>query len=114
VAICFGGWLLSKKGILNRSVQKSLSAVNLNLFTPCLIFSKLASSLNLSVLADLWAMPLLFAVVCGVSWLVGFGSARCWGVGRRWEKFVISCSMFQNVRLLGLWVWQLRVRWVER
>ena len=97
VAICFGGWLLSKKGILTRSVQKSLSAVNLNLFTPCLIFSKLASSLNLSVLADLWAMPLLFAVVCGVSWIVGYASSRCWGVGKRWEKFVISCSMFQNV-----------------
>lgn len=97
VAICFGGWILSKKGILNRSVQKSLSAVNLNLFTPCLIFSKLASSLNLSVLADLWAMPLLFAIVCGVSWLTGWGTSRLWGVGKRWEKFVISCSMFQNV-----------------
>jgi auxin efflux carrier family protein len=97
VAICFGGWILSRRGILNRSVQKSLSAVNLNLFTPCLIFSKLASSLNLSVLADLWAMPLLFACVCGVSWIVGWGTSRAWGIGRRWEKFVISCSMFQNV-----------------
>jgi auxin efflux carrier family protein len=75
-----------------------MSAVNLNLFTPCLIFSKLASSLNLSVLADLWAMPLLFGIVCGVSWIVGFASARCWGVGKRWQKFVISCSLFQNVR----------------
>ena len=91
--------MLSKKGILNRSIQKSLSAVNLNLFTPCLIFSKLASSLNLSVLADLWAIPLLFATVCGVSWIVGWGTSRLWGVGNRWEKFVISCSLFQNVGL---------------
>jgi len=97
VVIAFGGWILSRKGIMNRSVQKSLSAVNLNLFTPCLIFSKLASSLNLSVLADLWAMPLLFILVCGVSWIVAKTGSRLSGIGRKWEKFVISCCMFQNV-----------------
>jgi hypothetical protein len=97
VVIAFGGWILSRKGIMNRSVQKSLSAVNLNLFTPCLIFSKLASSLNLGVLADLWAMPLLFMLVCGVSWIVAKTSSRLGGLGKRWEKFVISCCLFQNV-----------------
>lgn len=45
-------------------------------------------------------MPLLFAIVCGVSWTVGWGTSRAWGVGKRWEKFVISCSMFQNVHFL--------------
>ena len=47
-------------------------------------------------------MPLLFAIVCGVSWIVGWGTSRAFGVGKRWEKFVISCSMFQNVLLLKI------------
>jgi hypothetical protein len=42
-------------------------------------------------------MPLLFILVCGVSWLVGVGTSRLWRVGKRWEKFVVSCCLFQNV-----------------
>jgi len=92
--------MLVKRGILHKAAQKSLSAINLNLFTPCLIFSKLASSLNLSVLPNLWAMPAFFVLVSSLGWIIATVGSRAWGIGKRLEQFVISCVIFQNVRMI--------------
>lgn len=72
VIICFAGFLAAKTGLLNTQGQKLLSSLNVDLFTPCLIFSKLASSLSLSKLIDLAIIPIFFAL----STLISYGCSR--------------------------------------
>jgi len=109
--ICGGGYLLAAKGILDKSSQRSLSQANLYLFTPCLIFAKLAGQLRWTVIQHLWALPLLVAVLIGndsaLDWAaltVGVGfvvarvGSRVMGLDRQWTKFVVACTIFQNVQ----------------
>ena len=87
------------------SSQKVLSSVNMNLFTPCLVFSKLASTLSLDSMGDLWALPLLFAILSFTSWAAAVGSVWVTNyfssgeskLGPRENRFIQACSIFQNV-----------------
>jgi auxin efflux carrier family protein len=102
--------LLASKGILDKPSQRSLSQANLYFFTPCLIFAKLAGQLRWTVIQHLWALPLLVAVLIGdpigINWMfisVGVGfvvarvGSRMLGLDRQWTKFVVACTIFQNV-----------------
>jgi hypothetical protein len=57
--------LLASNGILDKPSQRSFSNANLYFFTPCLIFSKLGGQLRWSVIKNLWAIPVLVAVLIG-------------------------------------------------
>lgn len=48
VIISFAGFWSAKSGLLPKKGQKIISALNVDLFTPCLIFSKLARSLSMA------------------------------------------------------------------
>ncbi|KAI3405966.2 hypothetical protein KGF56_001185 [Candida oxycetoniae] len=72
VIICLAGFIAARSGLLNTQGQKLLSSLNVDLFTPCLIFSKLASSLSISKLLDIIVIPIFFAI----STLIAYGCSR--------------------------------------
>lgn len=52
-----GGFILAKFGYLDKKGQKVLNVLNLNLFTPALVFSKIALELTPSKVASLAIVP---------------------------------------------------------
>ena len=108
--MCLSGYVLARRGVLDKSTQRvshifylpsypshsiisqQLNSLNVNFFTPCLLFSKvafflspgppsiiirLADSLRLipEKLRELWIIPIFFLLVTGtslgVAWLLG-------------------------------------------
>ena len=49
-----------------------MNIVNVSLFTPCLLFSKVAFNLTPAKLKELWIIPAIFVVVTATSMLVGW------------------------------------------
>jgi len=94
--------LLAKKGILDKKTQKQLNRVNVSLFTPCLLFSKVAFSLTPSKLKELWIIPILFAVVTGVSAVIAFLVGTALRLRRSQRNFAIAATMFNNSNSLPI------------
>ena len=105
ILVCCAGYLLTLRGILDKTTQRvclrlsslifflhcfqQLNALNVNFFTPCLLFSKVAFSLSagmgmpalilptrhLSLIdefRELWIIPLFFILISGVSLVVAW------------------------------------------
>ncbi|CUM51391.1 uncharacterized protein AC631_05502 [Debaryomyces fabryi] len=68
VIICFAGFVAAKSGILNIQAQKVISQLNVDLFTPCLVFTKLAPSLSFEKMVDILIIPIFYAVSTGISY----------------------------------------------
>ncbi|KAK9464853.1 auxin efflux carrier [Lipomyces arxii] len=96
VFVCVLGFWAARERLLNPGLQKHISQLNVQIFTPCLIFVKLASSITADKLADLAIIPVLFVVTTAVS----FGSAavitRFQGFNRRESNFVTAMAVFGN------------------
>ncbi|KAK9475067.1 auxin efflux carrier [Dipodascopsis tothii] len=94
--ICLFGVWASYTKLMNVSLQRKLSQLNINLFTPCLIFTKLASSITPDTLTDLSVIPVLFVLTTAVS----YGCARLVATVSRLDKresnFVIAMGVFAN------------------
>ncbi|KAF8527626.1 membrane transport protein-domain-containing protein [Hysterangium stoloniferum] len=88
--LCFPGYLLARQGILDKKTQKYVNRMNVSLFTPSLLFSKVAFSLTPEMLRELWIIPIVFVVTTICSMLVAyvFGS------------FAMAASMFMNTNAL--------------
>lgn len=97
-----GGYVLTKKKALPRDAQKVISELNMSLFTPCLIGSKIASSLTPDQLGDLWLPPIAFLVISVSSYWIAKGLARLLRLPSKQERFVIGCAIFQNSNSLPL------------
>ncbi|KDQ09145.1 hypothetical protein BOTBODRAFT_138169 [Botryobasidium botryosum FD-172 SS1] len=100
--VCFAGWVLAKNGILDKATQKKINRMNVSLFTPCLLFSKVAFTLNPSKLKELWIIPATFVVVtsvsAGVAWLLG----TLLRLKRTQRNFGIAAAMFNNSNSLPI------------
>ncbi|BGP16148.1 hypothetical protein JCM10213_006082 [Rhodosporidiobolus nylandii] len=100
--LCLVGWILAKKGIVDDKAKKTLNKINTSLFTPCLLFNKVAFSLTPDKLAELYIIPIGFCLVslfsAGVAW--GFGSLV--GLKRGQRNFAIACATFQNSNSLPI------------
>lgn len=100
ICLCLVGFIAAKSGVLPKKAQKYLSQLNMKVFTPSLIFIKLASKLSLSALTDLSVIPVFFAF----STLVAYGAARLtsrvFAFPRRESNFVIAMSVFGNTSSL--------------
>ncbi|KAI0428202.1 auxin efflux carrier [Xylaria sp. FL1042] len=72
------------------------------LFTPCLIFSKLAKQLNPNQLGDLAVIPVIFVVQTCISYGVSVCVSRLFRFGKRASNFVIAMSVFGNSNSLPI------------
>ncbi|ANB14597.1 hypothetical protein AWJ20_2202 [Sugiyamaella lignohabitans] len=96
VIICLFGYFAARAKILTPAVQRQVSMLNVQIFTPCLIFSKLASSLSLSALVDIAIIPVLFVITTGISMLCAKITSRIFRFNLRESNFVTAMAVFGN------------------
>ncbi|KAI8098618.1 dynein light chain 1, cytoplasmic [Halteromyces radiatus] len=100
IVIAGFGVLLTKAGYFDQSKQKWLSKVNMTFFTPCLLFTNIASTISLEKLITLWPIPMFFILFLLISWTTSQVILRIMGVQHNYQRFVIACSMFCNTNSL--------------
>ncbi|RLV95406.1 putative transporter [Spathaspora sp. JA1] len=96
VIICFAGFIAARSGLLNNSGQKVLSSLNVDLFTPCLVFSKLASSLSLKKIVDIVIIPIFYAVSTGIAYLCSRLTSYFLSLNEPETDFVTAMAVFGN------------------
>jgi predicted permease len=96
------GYILARSGHFDADKQKWIASLNIQLFTPCLIFTKLASQLNARRFADLAVIPVIFVVMTLVSWSCSFVINKACRFNRRAANFVTAMSVFGNSNSLPI------------
>ncbi|KAF2726342.1 auxin efflux carrier superfamily protein [Polychaeton citri CBS 116435] len=104
VFVALPGFLVAYTGMFDVSSQKFVAELNTMVFTPCLIFTKLASQLNADKLADLVVIPIIFVAQTVISWLCSQLVARLFGFGRkrRQKNFILAMGVFGNSNSLPI------------
>ncbi|EGX95157.1 Auxin Efflux Carrier superfamily [Cordyceps militaris CM01] len=102
VCVSLPGYIIARLGQFDGDKQKFLANLNVSLFTPCLIFTKLASQLSAETLSDLAIIPAIFIVQTLVSWTVAVVVAKLFRFNRRASNFVIAMGVFGNSNSLPI------------
>ncbi|KAM5346909.1 hypothetical protein ACJ41O_009914 [Fusarium nematophilum] len=102
VCVSLPGYIVARLGHFDADKQKFLANLNVMLFTPCLIFTKLASQLNAEKLSDLAIIPAIFVVQTFVSWVVSVLVAKLFRFNRRASNFVTAMGVFGNSNSLPI------------
>ncbi|KAF8315554.1 membrane transport protein-domain-containing protein [Cantharellus anzutake] len=100
--MCFSGWALARKGVLDKLTQKKMNVINIWLFTPCLLFSKVAFSLTPQKLKELWIIPIIFVVAIVISGVVASIISTMLRLKRSQRNFCMAASMFSNTNSLPI------------
>ncbi|KAK4689781.1 auxin efflux carrier family protein, partial [Tremellales sp. Uapishka_1] len=100
--LCMAGYILSRAGVTDKATQRKLNVINVSLFTPALLFSKVAFSLTPAKLKEMWIIPLGFVVVTGVSAAVAWALSKVFKLKRSQQSFAICAAMFQNSNSLPI------------
>ncbi|CCF55796.1 hypothetical protein KAFR_0A03610 [Kazachstania africana CBS 2517] len=96
VIIAFAGFWSAHTGLLPKQSQKIISRLNVDLFTPCLIFSKLAKSLSVAKIVEIGIIPLFFALSTGISFFSGKLMSKILRLDKDETNFVVANSIFGN------------------
>ena len=104
VFVALPGFLVAYTGMFDANSQKFVAELNTMVFTPCLIFTKLASQLNADKLADLAVIPLIFVLQTLVSFACAQFMARAWGFGHKkmQKNFILAMGVFGNSNSLPI------------
>ncbi|KAL7812375.1 auxin efflux carrier [Trichoderma aethiopicum] len=102
VCVSLPGYIVARMGQFDVDKQKFLANLNVMLFTPCLIFTKLASQLNADKLSDLAIIPAIFVVQTLVSWVVSILVAKGFRFNKRASNFVTAMGVFGNSNSLPI------------
>ncbi|KAL8803050.1 MAG: hypothetical protein Q9182_003420 [Xanthomendoza sp. 2 TL-2023] len=102
VCVSFPGYIVARQGMFNAEMQKFAANLNVVLFTPCLIFTKLASQLTADKLGELAVIPVIFAVQTLVSFLCARGVSKLLGFKKRPRNFVVAMGVFGNSNSLPI------------
>ncbi|KAG6909499.1 hypothetical protein DXG01_017221 [Tephrocybe rancida] len=100
--LCLAGYILASQGVLDKKTQKQINRLNVSLFTPALLFSKVAFFLTPEKLRELWIVPLFFVLVTLVSMAVAFFLSHFAGLKRSQRNFAMAASMFMNSNSLPI------------
>ncbi|KAK7744006.1 hypothetical protein SLS62_010367 [Diatrype stigma] len=102
VCVSLPGYIIARAGYFDADKQKFLANLNVQLFTPCLIFTKLASQLNADKLIDLAVIPIIFVIQTAVSYFVSIGVSKAFRLGKRPANFVTAMGVFGNSNSLPI------------
>ncbi|WPH03416.1 Hypothetical protein R9X50_00629600 [Acrodontium crateriforme] len=104
VFVALPGFMAAYCGMFDANSQKFVAELNTMVFTPCLIFTKLASQLNAEKLADLVIIPVIFVVTTFVSWIAAQSMAWAWGFShkKRQKNFILAMGVFGNSNSLPI------------
>ncbi|OBZ90791.1 putative transporter C5D6.04 [Choanephora cucurbitarum] len=100
MVIVFIGAVLSKLGYMDNDKQKWLSKLNLTFFTPCLLFSNIASVISVERLIDFWSIPVFYVLFVSISWTLSYIACSLFRVENHHKRFVSACVMFSNANSL--------------
>lgn len=100
VVLC--GIILSRTGYLSNSAQKAISHVNLYFMTPCLLFTKIASTITWAQFLAFWPIPVFFLFFSLTSWSIAKYGSRFLRFNKDEEKFVIASVLFSNTNSLPM------------
>ncbi|KAG0026337.1 hypothetical protein BGZ81_006440 [Podila clonocystis] len=70
--------------------------------TPCLLFTKIASTINWTQFKAFWPIPAFYILFSSVSWGVAKVGSRLLGFSKDEEKFVIASVLFSNTNSLPM------------
>jgi len=90
------GYILARRGILDKATQKQLNVINVNFFTPCLLFSKVAFFLSPAKLRELWIIPIFFLLVTGVSLGAAWFLGNLFRLRPSQRNFAMAAATFMN------------------
>jgi hypothetical protein len=102
VCVSLPGYIVARQGMFDAESQKFLANLNVMLFTPCLIFTKLASQLTAEKLVDLAIIPVIFVVQTLVSYVGARIIAKFLGFKKRQENFLVAMGVFGNSNSLPI------------
>ncbi|TQS39420.1 hypothetical protein Golomagni_00053 [Golovinomyces magnicellulatus] len=102
VCVSLPGYIIARRGMFSAEQQKFLANLNVALFTPCLIFTKLASQLNAEKLLELAVIPVVFFVQTVVSYMVSILVSKSFGFEKRPSNFVTAMGVFGNSNSLPI------------
>ncbi|PYH75500.1 auxin efflux transporter family protein [Aspergillus uvarum CBS 121591] len=102
VCVSLPGYFAAKQGLFDADAQKLVANLNVTLFTPCLIFTKLGSQLTAEKLTDLAIIPAIFVVQTIVSYSCAFVVSRCLRLKKRPSNFVAAMAVFGNSNSLPI------------
>ncbi|KAK5938502.1 hypothetical protein PMZ80_009473 [Knufia obscura] len=102
VCVSAPGYIVARQGMFDAEAQKFLANLNVQLFTPALIFTKLASQLTADKLADLAIIPLIFVVQTLISFGTSFIISKLMRLKKRHTNFVIAMAVFGNSNSLPI------------
>ncbi|KAF9885932.1 hypothetical protein FE257_012222 [Aspergillus nanangensis] len=102
VCVSLPGYIAARQGMFDAEAQKLVANLNVMLFTPCLIFTKLGSQLTAEKLTDLAIIPLIFIVQTFVSYMCAFIISRCFQLKKRAANFVTAMAVFGNSNSLPI------------
>ncbi|KAL7423264.1 hypothetical protein Q5752_002564 [Cryptotrichosporon argae] len=100
--LCMAGYVLARSGVTDKATQRKLNVINVSLFTPALLFSKVAFSLTPAKLKEMWIIPLGFVLVTGVSAAVAWALAKVLKLKKSQRAFAMCAAMFQNSNSLPI------------
>ncbi|MCJ1397269.1 hypothetical protein MMC11_000461 [Xylographa trunciseda] len=102
VCVSLPGYIVARQGMFDADAQKFVANMNVMIFTPCLIFTKLASQLNADKLVELAVIPFIFATQTLVSYLCSVGMSKLFGFRKRPRNFVVAMGVFGNSNSLPI------------
>jgi len=102
VCVALPGYIAARQGLFNADAQKLVANLNVQLFTPCLVFTKLASQLTADKLGDLAIIPVIFVAQTLVSWLCSFVVSKLFRFNKQRSNFVIAMAVFGNSNSLPI------------
>ncbi|PQE27024.1 auxin Efflux Carrier superfamily protein [Rutstroemia sp. NJR-2017a BBW] len=102
VCVSLPGYIVARQGMFDADKQKFVANLNVALFTPCLIFTKLASQLTAEKLVELAVIPVIFIVQTLVSYLVSLAVGKAFGFNKRASNFVTAMGVFGNSNSLPI------------
>ncbi|KAJ5053941.1 uncharacterized protein L3040_000231 [Drepanopeziza brunnea f. sp. 'multigermtubi'] len=102
VCVSLPGYIVARQGMFDADQQKFVANLNVSLFTPCLIFTKLASQLTADKLLELAVIPVIFVIQTTVSYLVSIAVSRGFGFNKRAGNFVTAMGVFGNSNSLPI------------
>ncbi|KAI4176570.1 MAG: hypothetical protein LQ343_000861 [Gyalolechia ehrenbergii] len=102
VCVSFPGYVVARQGMFNAEMQKFAANLNVMLFTPCLIFTKLGSQLTADKLGELAIIPVIFAIQILVSYICSIAVANLFRFKKRPRNFVVAMGVFGNSNSLPI------------
>ncbi|KAI5289431.1 hypothetical protein KEM54_003874 [Ascosphaera aggregata] len=92
VCVSLPGYIIARLGHFDAEKQKFIANLNVMLFTPCLVFTKLASQLNAKNISELAIIPVIFIIMTAVSWGCGRLISKVFRFRKRQTNFVTAMS----------------------